>query len=194
MTSTNEVTYTTDVSFYTMLGSEPFNLLITLPAMRTPVNFPYHKIKTGTDLFPRYFEHYVSELWNTGQLKPVVECDAALVWSDLSQQRDLGLVLSSYMVHDKQAVQRFIHDNPTLVKTLNLAPNKIEPVFGSGVGLSLELLEDPEERVECLYLKILTEHGPETSVDMLSRLDSEWWLTLRPEMREGILLDVRSVG
>jgi hypothetical protein len=131
-------------------------------------------------------------LWTNALPRPLLECDAAITWHECSQQQYLDRVLASYIIDDRREVYTFLEDVPTLVEILEEAPSKIEQIFGDAISISLDLLEDQEEEVRRLYVKILTEEDPDSAIDLLDRLDSDWWLRLGSEIRKQILVDVRS--
>jgi hypothetical protein len=53
---------------------------------------------------------------------------------------------------------------------------EIRRVFGNDIVLEIELDPDPEEDFEGLFIIIRTSLSPEDSLDLLDRLDEEWWL------------------
>lgn len=182
----------TDIMFYTLLGTKPVGDIVALhqtPDLYSTASFKVH-IANGMPLC--YVETLVSDLWTKALPKPLLECDTAITWHECSQQQYLDRVLASYVINDRREVYAFLEEAPSLLEILEEAPSRIEQVFSDTISISLELLEDQEEEVRRLYLKILTEEEPDSAIDLLDRLDTDWWLRLGSEIRKHILVDVRS--
>ena len=97
------------------------------------------------------------------------------------KEKDLTLEIASSLYQ----LYRFIHPELEIINFIreyNLwaflleAHREIRRVFGNDIVLELELHHDPEEDFEGLFITIRTNLSPEDSLNLLDRLDEEWWL------------------
>lgn len=192
MITTFEDLPATDIKFYTLLGTKPAGDIVALHLTPDLYSTESFKVHSANGMPLCYVETLVSDLWTKALPRPLLECDTAITWYECGQQQYLDRVLAYYVIDDRREVYAFLEDAQPLVEILEEAPLKIEQIFGDAISISLDLLEDQEEEVRRLYLKILTEEDPDSAIDLLDRLDSDWWLRLSPEIRKQILVDVRS--
>jgi hypothetical protein len=68
---------------------------------------------------------------------------------------------------------------------------EIGRVFGNDIVLEIELDRDPEEDFEGLFITIKTKLSPEDSLNLLDRLDEEWWLSVDDNIRTKLGIMVR---
>jgi len=88
-------------------------------------------------------------------------------------------------------VIQFIKDHLFLLKTLLEAPGHIFSIFGKNVLPYLELNRDHEEDFEGLFITIKTNLSPEDSLNLLDRLDAEWWLDVDDDISNMLEIMVR---
>ena len=86
-----------------------------------------------------------------------------------------SLYQSYRFINAESEITNFIEEN-NLWGFLLEAPWQIKRVFGDDIVLELQLHRDPTEDFECLFVTIRTSLPPESSVNLLARLDEEWWL------------------
>ncbi|MBT9159486.1 MAG: hypothetical protein AAGB97_01715 [Dehalococcoidia bacterium] len=68
---------------------------------------------------------------------------------------------------------------------------QIRRVFGNDIVLELELHHDHEEDFEGLFIIIKTNLSPEDSLNLLDRLDEEWWLYVDDDISNILEIMVR---
>ena len=93
--------------------------------------------------------------------------------------------------HSKDEVFQFINDHLFLLNTLLEAPRHILSIFGRDVLLDLELNRDYEEDFEGLFITIRTNLSPADSLNLLDRLDMEWWLDIDDDISNILEIMVR---
>lgn len=71
------------------------------------------------------------------------------------------------------------------------APWEIRRVFGDNIILELGLHHDPEEDFEGLFIVVKTNLSPEDSLDLLDRLNEEWWLDVDDDISNILEIMVR---
>jgi hypothetical protein len=64
---------------------------------------------------------------------------------------------------------------PGIIPVLAEAPAAIRDVFGQGARPFLDIVNDPEEDWEMLFVTIPTAELPDVALDLLERLDAEWF-------------------
>jgi hypothetical protein len=79
-----------------------------------------------------------------------------------------------YTFLEPEKVKTFLRRHEELIPILFEAPEHINRVFGQNPSLYLELLEDPEDNDECLFLIIGTNRNPKEAVELLRRLQEDW--------------------
>ncbi len=77
---------------------------------------------------------------------------------------------------DNHAVTSYLGKNPHLSSLLRDARGEIDKVFGAGTPLTLDVMHDPEDGSDQLYLLIGTKFDADKAGELLDRLDREWWL------------------
>jgi len=75
-----------------------------------------------------------------------------------------------------------------VIGVLGEAPDRITKLFGN-VPLHLEVIRDPEEDVELLFIEIKTDLPSGRAVDLLDTLDDEWWLDVDTSVRKMLAVD-----
>lgn len=78
-----------------------------------------------------------------------------------------------------------------LLALLLQAQWEIRRVFGNDIALELELHHDPEEDFAALFITIKTNLSPEDSLNLLDRLDEEWWLYIDDDISNMLEIMVR---
>ena len=89
-------------------------------------------------------------------------------------------------------VIHFLERNLFLVDVLIEAREKIDHYFGSDTLTSLEVFTDPEEDHSgpILFVLILTTLHSDDASGRFERLDQEWWLDQRYEVKRAMNIDV----
>ena len=91
-------------------------------------------------------------------------------------EADIKEMENYYTFINHKDVITFLEANRSIVKILKDANGEIKRVFGKDIHLYLELHRDPEEDFEGLFIVMKTNLSPEDSLNLLDRLDEEWWL------------------
>lgn len=95
-----------------------------------------------------------------------------------------------YKFNNPSEILSFLNKAGNLViEVLKDAPNHITKLFGN-VPLHLEVVHDPEENFELLFIDIKTDLPASSAVDLLDMLDDEWWLKVDTNVRKMLAVDV----
>jgi hypothetical protein len=89
-------------------------------------------------------------------------------------EEDISGLQEIYIFHEPENVKAFLRMHEELIPVLFKAPEHINRIFGQNPPLYLELLEDPEDNEECLFLIIGTNRNPKEAVELLERLYEKW--------------------
>lgn len=117
----------------------------------------------------------------------------ALKEKDLLTSDNTGSLYQLYrFVNPELEIINFIKGH-NLWAFLLEAPWEIRRVFGDGIVLELELHHDPEEDFEGLFIAIKTNLSPEDSLNLLDRLDEEWWLDVNDDISNILEIMVKPV-
>jgi len=94
-----------------------------------------------------------------------------------------------YTFENREDIYGFLLKASDLViGVLGEAPDRITKLFGN-VPLHLEVIRDPEEDVELLFIEIKTDLPSGRAVDLLDTLDDEWWLDVDTSVRKMLAVD-----
>lgn len=93
-------------------------------------------------------------------------------------------------VNPELEIINFIIEN-NLWGFLSEAPWEIRRVFSDDIVLELELHYDLEEDFKGLFIIIKTNLSPEGSLNLLDRLDEEWWLYVDDDISNILEIIVR---
>lgn len=94
------------------------------------------------------------------------------------QSDALGILDTKYVFSDRLIVLRFLAKNKHLIPILFDAPSKVQSIFEVEVQLVLEVLRDPEERTEELFLLIKSNLNASESRAKLDQLVDVWFLDI----------------
>lgn len=95
-----------------------------------------------------------------------------------------------YTFDNREDVYAFLlRASNSVMDVLNEAPSHVTPLFGA-VPLRLEVIRDPEEDSEILFIEIKTDLPAGRAVDLLDTLDDEWWLEVDTSARKMLAIDV----
>jgi tetratricopeptide (TPR) repeat protein len=108
---------------------------------------------------------------------------------ELGMSADSLHQLYSFINPESEIINFIIEHN--LWAFLLEAPRKIRHVFGNDIALELELHHDPEEDFEGLFITIKTNLSPEDSLNLLDKLDEEWWLYVNDDISNILEIMVR---
>lgn len=126
----------------------------------------------------------------TEQVSEVMEID-----KEIGQETSLFSVLRKlekfYIFKNTEEIVAFIGTHVFLLDILFRIPKWIESLFGNSVKIHLELHKDPEENFEGLFIIIKTNLSPEESLNLLDRLDEEWWLDVDNDISNILEIMVR---
>ncbi len=93
------------------------------------------------------------------------------------RQTDADFLSSLYAFNNDGEIRRFLQKHDQLRQHLVEAHQQIKKIFReNAVQVSLEYAYDPEEDFEGLFAIVKTDLSPEQSLDLLDRLDDEWFL------------------
>lgn len=115
---------------------------------------------------------------------------------EIFSKKDEFAILSQFYTfsneHSKVEIIRFIKDNYFILEVLIKAPKHITSIFGSNVNLYLELHHDSEENSMSLFITIKTNLSPENALNLLDKLDEEWWLYVEDNISNILEIMVKS--
>jgi len=94
--------------------------------------------------------------------------------------------------NNEEKIMSFIRKRHLLGILLE-AVREIRRVFGKEILLELELHKDPEEDFEGIFIIIKTKRPPEESLNLLDRLDEEWWLDMDDDISNKLEIMVRPI-
>ncbi len=98
-----------------------------------------------------------------------------------------------YIFNNPIEVKTFLFDHDHLYDILYEANKHIKRIFEDCVvNIYLQVVKDPEENFEQLFVIIKTDLTPDKSVSLLDRFDEEWWLEIDYKMRQGLEIDVET--
>jgi len=92
--------------------------------------------------------------------------------SILLQKRNyIQLLCELFLLEKRTEFDRFISSNEILIYPLFDAYKQINEMFPTRLNLNLEVIKDPEEDFECLFILIDTDLSIEQSLDFLEQFD-----------------------
>jgi len=108
---------------------------------------------------------------------------------------EMALLKRIYHFTNPAEAERFLLEHDELIPYLLEADKHIKRVFGENiVDVCLEHASDPEEDYEGLFVIVKTNLSPEESLDLLDKLDDDWFLDyVPPEVMSILTVDVRPV-
>ena len=89
----------------------------------------------------------------------------------------VGLVEENFRLRrsDWARLFKYATEHPEIVPVLAEAPAAIRSVFRQDARPFLDVVNDPEEDWEMLFVTIPTAEVPDVALDLLERLDAEWF-------------------
>jgi len=101
---------------------------------------------------------------------------------------DLG---TRYVFRDRDRVLAYLAAHPQLVDILREADPEIAKRFGERTTVSLDVEDDPEIADEpMLFGFIRTSDSSKDALDLLQRLDSEWWISRYMDVNDHLLFSL----
>ncbi len=100
-------------------------------------------------------------------------------------------VLSKYIMFNSLTDEkRFLSKNTFLIDIIEEAITKIKKLFTSE-SLELAIENDPEIQSdsEVLVLKIHTKKSPKEMIELLNKLDEEWWLETKLNTKQKLVIE-----
>lgn len=89
----------------------------------------------------------------------------------------ISALQEGFEFRSRDAVIRFLWQNPFLIALLLESHEKIRAEFGDPVQLILQVVRDPEsDQDDELFLTIKTTLSPQQASESLERLDKNWWV------------------
>lgn len=96
-----------------------------------------------------------------------------------------------YVYRDRERVLEYLVRYPHLVAILREADPEIAKRFGEGTTVALDVEDDPEITEEpMLFGFIRTSRPPSDSLDLLHRLDREWWISRYKDAKDQLLFSL----
>ncbi len=115
----------------------------------------------------------------------------ALLDTGAATKPDPGLG-ERYHYRDRERVLDYLARHPHLVGILREADPEIAKRFGEGTKVTLAVEDDVDQiGVETLWGFIRTKLSARDALDLLHRLDREWWIARSADVAEELALDVR---
>ncbi|AJI22529.1 hypothetical protein H8R29_23455 [Priestia megaterium] len=111
--------------------------------------------------------------------------------SDVSSEMKISYLEKLYVFTDNRLVEKFLTDNPFLIKVLFEAFFQIQEIFPQDVQLKLDLQNgDDVAESEKLYLLISTNIDIDDAYDLLDTLDGLWWIQNASKVKEKMNIDL----
>jgi hypothetical protein len=109
------------------------------------------------------------------------------------RQNDADFLSSLYAFNNDSEIRKFLQRHDQLNQHLVEAHQQIKKIFReNAVQVCLEYANDPEEDFEGLFAIVKTDLSPERALDLLDRLDDEWFLEhVSPEIGNWFAVKVR---
>ncbi len=87
-------------------------------------------------------------------------------------------------------VRSFLRKNPFLVNIIEEAIEKIKHVFQEE-KLKLAVENDPEISTDSrvLFLRIFTKKSPKETIELLGKLNEEWWLEAKTKTNQKLIIE-----
>jgi len=104
-------------------------------------------------------------------------------------QKSIWLLQKQYAIKNIEEVNYFLFDRKHLLDILLIIPRQIQHIFGD-VLLELQVVKDPEEDYEGLFIIIKSHFPPKKSLDLLERMEEEWWLDVDINIKKVIGIDI----
>ena len=101
----------------------------------------------------------------------------------------LETLSTDYATRTYTHVVSYLQRWPHLVPLLQAAVPHVEAVFGSGLRMILEVVDDPEAPQQ-LMAYIPTKLAPEQAVAKINEFDSAWWLSQLGDAQGKLMFDV----
>jgi hypothetical protein len=103
-------------------------------------------------------------------------------------------ILDSLFAVRSVDVYRYVQSHSTLVSLLLRARAEVYWIFGQGTGVVLKMERDPEEEYGTrLLLAIQTRLSAASALGLLDTVDERWWLSVDPELRALMKIDVEYI-
>jgi len=135
--------------------------------------------------YPVYEEQILPNKLNQDAVDALYNLDFISYGADQDEPRGVvpypeGLVSGlrrRYAFRDDAAVTDFLEKRPVLIQILFKAHKEIRDIFGTGPGLALRVVTDPEALEEQeLFLFVQTKLHPRAARPLLDELGRKWWL------------------
>jgi hypothetical protein len=105
--------------------------------------------------------------------------------------REMATLESLYNLRDRPEVVTFVACNLFLIPLLQQVPEQVKRHFGESASLSLRVIIDQEEsNNKELVVFVGTDFPPSEAFESLRAFDRDWWLSVLPETRNMLLIDV----
>jgi hypothetical protein len=115
---------------------------------------------------------------------------AAVIDSDVATHTDLDLG-ERYVYRDRERVLPFLAENPHIVARLREADPEIALRFGERTKVSLDIEDDPEITEAPILIGFIRTSRPSSeALDLLHRLDDEWWILRYKEANDQLLFSL----
>ncbi len=122
---------------------------------------------------------------NSGEIEQISLNPTPAIFNKIKSLKSL------YDFKNPNEIQKFLLEHPNLLPIIFIAPQKIKEIFDEKIKLDLELVKDPDEDWECLFITIEVEMHPQIAVELLEELDRKWLLSLDYEILKFLGIDVK---
>lgn len=114
---------------------------------------------------------------------------------DIDASSDADLELGDrYVYRDRERVRAYLIEHPELIGILREADPEIARRFGEQTTVVMDIIDDPDIVDEqMLFGFIRTSLAPQDAVDLLHRLDREWWIARGADVRDQLALSIEMV-
>jgi hypothetical protein len=142
-----------------------------------------------------YFLYKGSSLVSTSSFLPIdfsrnFEKETSVFLKKLD---DIKRLESLYIFKNPEEIKRFLLAHDYLIDYLFEGYDQIRRIFGENTEVYSEHYKDTEENFEGLFLTIKTNLSPDQSLNLLEKIDEEWWLKVDFKIRSVITIMVNPV-
>jgi len=136
-----------------------------------------------------YVTGYVKAICVEQTQQPASEINYLLLAKKI--QKRIDKIMENYELSNKDDVQLFLHENPSIISLVNETNTKIHEYFSSVGKITLEVQTDPEENRKNLIAKVFSKLPIDDAMDKLDIFDQEWFASkfIESEMHFNVTLD-----
>lgn len=106
------------------------------------------------------------------------------------EQARLSELDNFYEYREKEQVKNYLLTHPVLINFLQDSYSQLYKYFGSKTAYTLEIVHDPENTHEILFVYISTSLAVDQALSALDRFDDEWFLDQTDRLNDSINFNI----